>query len=316
LPTSGTKATAAEIEERKTAPTYLWSTFSNYNSQVDLCAPGERIYLDYFRPRDGSGTYAAGRLVNGTSFASPLVAGLAATLLAVKPDLTPSLVEELLTTTAKDLRYSRTASGYTKDGLNYGGTDAKLIGRDPYYGAGLPQINSALAVLNDAKNVKHCTTKTIPVQTYTGKKLTPQFAVRILGNSKALSLGTDYMLTYSNNKAIGKASVTISGIGGYTGSKKITFTIVPKKPNVKLKSALRAFTAKWSKSLGATRYQLRYCRGKQSWKTVTLAANKRSRLSSGLLRKTKYTVQMRAYRTVGGKRYYSGWSKAKTIRTK
>ncbi|WP_051545263.1 CehA/McbA family metallohydrolase [Butyrivibrio sp. MC2021] len=41
-----------------------------------------------------------------------------------------------------------------------------------------------------------------------------------------LTLGKDYELEYSNNFEVGKATVTVVGIGGYYGSKKLTYKIV------------------------------------------------------------------------------------------
>ncbi|MDC7287309.1 leucine-rich repeat domain-containing protein [Blautia schinkii] len=64
-------------------------------------------------------------------------------------------------------------------------------------------------------------------QVYTGKNLTPSVTVKVGG--KTLKNKTDYTLSYKNNKAIGKATVTITGKGNYTGTVKKTFNIIPKK---------------------------------------------------------------------------------------
>jgi len=60
---------------------------------------------------------------------------------------------------------------------------------------------------------------------YTGSAITPEIAV-FLGEN-ALIKGTDYTVAYSNNTAIGTATVTITGMGNYTGTKTVTFEIVP-----------------------------------------------------------------------------------------
>jgi subtilisin family serine protease len=57
------------------------SDFSNYGSSVDIWAPGEEIHI---MPEPGSPN---GRLMGGTSFASPLTAGVAALMFAVNPNL-------------------------------------------------------------------------------------------------------------------------------------------------------------------------------------------------------------------------------------
>ncbi len=45
---------------------------------------------------------------------------------------------------------------------------------------------------------------------------------------KTLAEGTDYTLTYSKNKNVGTAKVVVTGKGGYSGTKSITFKIVGK----------------------------------------------------------------------------------------
>lgn len=59
---------------------------------------------------------------------------------------------------------------------------------------------------------------------YTGKKLVQKKLTVKLGGKK-LKNGTDYTVTYKNNKKVGKATVTIKGKGNYTGSKKAAFRI-------------------------------------------------------------------------------------------
>ncbi len=56
-------------------------------------------------------------------------------------------------------------------------------------------------------------------KTYNGKQITP--SARITG----LKADTDYRVTYGTNTNAGTGSITITGIGSYTGSKTYTFTI-------------------------------------------------------------------------------------------
>jgi hypothetical protein len=66
----------------------------------------------------------------------------------------------------------------------------------------------------------------IPDQVYTGAAITPNVVIK--DGQKTLVKGTDYVLTYSNNKEIGKATVTIQGKGNYSDTKDVYFNIVAK----------------------------------------------------------------------------------------
>ena len=66
-------------------------------------------------------------------------------------------------------------------------------------------------------------TVTVAQATYTGSALTP--AVTVTFDGKALTAGRDYTVAYSNNTAAGTATVTITGIGQYKGTKATQFTI-------------------------------------------------------------------------------------------
>ena len=68
--------------------------------------------------------------------------------------------------------------------------------------------------------------------TYSGAELKPTVRVYINRDVQAdeqLIENTDYTVTYSDNINAGTATATITGIGAYSGSKNITFTIEPKK---------------------------------------------------------------------------------------
>lgn len=157
-------------------------------------------------------------------------------------------------------------------------------------------------------------------KTYTGKNLTQSPLVKLGNNS--LKAGTDYKLSYKNNKAIGKATVTITGIGGYTGTVTRTFLVNPKGTSLtKVTRAKKGFTVKWKKQATQTSgYQIQYSTTsnfKSGNKTVTIAKNKTlSKKVSKLPAKKKYYVRVRTYKTVKGVKYYSGWSKVKAVTTK
>ena len=62
-------------------------------------------------------------------------------------------------------------------------------------------------------------------QPYTGAEVTPELSLTY--NGMTLQEGTDYTVVFSNNTAVGTASVKITGKGNYSGSKTVTFAITP-----------------------------------------------------------------------------------------
>ena len=68
--------------------------------------------------------------------------------------------------------------------------------------------------------------------TYSGAELKPTVKVyinKVLQDDEQLIENTDYIVSYSDNINAGTATVTITGIGAYSGTKNVTFTIEPKK---------------------------------------------------------------------------------------
>lgn len=78
------------------------ASFSNFSSLIAFSAPGQTIFsTDRSGPDGYTGTDWA--IVDGTSFASPMAAGVAALILSVRPTLTPDEVEWIMEDTALDL---------------------------------------------------------------------------------------------------------------------------------------------------------------------------------------------------------------------
>ncbi len=72
-------------------------------------------------------------------------------------------------------------------------------------------------------SVANATITTIPDQTYTGYAICPSLTV--YSNNGWLREGTDYTVSYTNNVNIGTATVVITGIGRYSGTKTVNFRI-------------------------------------------------------------------------------------------
>ncbi len=165
--------------------------------------------------------------------------------------------------------------------------------------------------------------------TYTGKIITPPAYLYYYNsnyNEFTLRKGTDYKLTYTNNLNVGTAKATATGIGNYAKSSSRTFTIIPKGTSLsKLTAQKKAFTVKWKKQaakMSKSRingYQIRYSTKSSMAKAKSVKVKgyaKTSKKISKLKKKTKYYVQIRTYKTVSGKTYYSKWSAKKTVKTR
>jgi len=100
-----------------TTATDTLASWSNYGKPIDMVAPGENVMTTYL-----GGGYASG---SGTSFASPITAGLAALIFSVNPGLAPVEVERVLKSTCRDLG---------------------VAGDDNLYGAGMIQADAAVVL--------------------------------------------------------------------------------------------------------------------------------------------------------------------------
>lgn len=65
------------------------------------------------------------------------------------------------------------------------------------------------------------------LQPYTGSQICPEVKLTMDKGATTLREGTDYTLSYDTNTKAGKGTIIITGMGGYTGTVKKTFTIQP-----------------------------------------------------------------------------------------
>ena len=86
-----------------------------------------------------------------------------------------------------------------------------------------PKEEKTTEIINDMQDISNAIISSVADQVYTGYPLTPEIIV-MLGENK-LENTVDYSVGYSDNTNIGTATITITGIGNYKGSKKITFKI-------------------------------------------------------------------------------------------
>lgn len=147
-----------------------------------------------------------------------------------------------------------------------------------------------------------------------GAKLTYQ------SDNKSVKVSKSGKVTIAKN-FVGKATITITAgaTEAYTKTvKRVTVTVNP--TGTTFRSVYNAKSQKlkayWKKNSSISGYQLQYGTSKQftNCKTVTLKSAKytgavRTKLSKG---KTYY-IRIRTYKKVGGKTYYSAWSKTRQV---
>jgi hypothetical protein len=155
--------------------------------------------------------------------------------------------------------------------------------------------------------------------TYTGKSITPTVTVKY--GKTTLKKGTDYTVSYKNNTKTGKATVTITGKGKYSGTKTVTYIIVPKKATVSSakSSKTKTVTVKWKKDSQATGYELIYSTNSKFKSAKKVAIAKNSTVTKTITKLTKgktYYVKVRAYKTISGKKYYGAYSAVKSVKCK
>lgn len=123
--------------------------FSNYGN-VDVVAPGMRINSTLCNCNGYNGTYS-GDSWNGTSMASPHVAGTIALLLQAHPELNPAQVQHILETTAQNLG---------------------VAGRDQLFGSGLVDAKNVTSKLQDRIELNGNFTGYLPILPSDGESIT------------------------------------------------------------------------------------------------------------------------------------------------
>ena len=203
--------------------------------------------------------------------------------------------------------YTVSYSNNTKVGT----ATVKITGKGNYTGS----FSKTFKIKN---NFKKATISGISNKSYTGKNITQSITVKY--NGKTLKNGTNYTVSYSNNKNIGTATVKIAGKGSYTGTITKAFKINPAKQEIqKLTAKSKAFFVDWAQKGSATGYEIQYATNSKftSAKKVTITNNKTDKTTvSKLSGKKKYYVRVRSYTTVKGTKYYGAWSASKSVTTK
>lgn len=180
-------------------------------------------------------------------------------------------------------------------------------------------VTSKIAKIKTVKLTKTSFTYNSKVQSPTASQ------VQVLDENGKVIPSTYYTVSRvktTDGRKVGKHAVKITFKGNFQGSNTRYYNIVPKGTAIKSVSAGKGtLKINWAKqSTQTTGYQIRLCKNNKftsgvkvytvkNYKTVTLNVKK-------LSRKTGYYIQIRTYKTVSGKHYFSGWSKSFGRKTK
>lgn len=196
--------------------------------------------------------------------------------------------------------------------VNCGTAKISIVGKGNYSGA----ITKEFAVV--ARGIDSVSVTVPKTAVYTGKKIEVKPVVKYINRN--LVYGKDYTLSYSKNKSIGNAVVTVTGKNNFAGSKSFTFSIIPKKVtgiNTR-KVTEKTVTIKWNKMSGISGYQIyrssSYDGTYKKVKTITTAKTAEYQ-NSKLEPQSEYYYKIRAYKIVNGKKYYSSFSSIKRVNT-
>ncbi|MCM1543940.1 MAG: fibronectin type III domain-containing protein [Ruminococcus sp.] len=154
--------------------------------------------------------------------------------------------------------------------------------------------------------------------TYDGKAKNPSVVVKD-SNGNTLKKGIDYTVSgeLSTDK-IGSHTIKVTLKGHYSGSKNLTYKIIPAKVNgVKVSSQTSSsINLTWASVIGADGYVIySYNSANKEYSRVS-SASKNSATVSKLKAGTTYKYSIRAYKKVNDKNVYSSYSSITTTTTK
>ena len=200
--------------------------------------------------------------------------------------------------------------------MNAGTATVFISGYGPYSGSISTTFAISKANLTKVKisGLKDCA--------YTGKTLRPAPVVKL--GSFTLKPGRDFIMSYRNNKNVGKAMMTFKGTGNFAGSKVCSFRIV--KAKQPMAAAGKTATVKWSKVKKSSQtvskakaFSIKKAKGNVTFKKVsgskkiTVASSGKVTVKKGLQRGT-YKIKVKV--TAKGNGSYKAGSKVLTLKVR
>ena len=204
---------------------------------------------------------------------------------------------------------------YTVDysnNYNPGTATITITGLGKYTGS---IVKTFKIVQNDISKISTITINTSKKQ-YTGSAIATDITLQ--DGNYTLIHNKDYIVSYSNNKNCGVATVTITGKGAYTGKIVKTFNIVPRRIRItSLKNTLlRCVAMKWERDSSVSGYEIYRSKSANSGFTNVKTVMSNSLTSHTFVAQAKgtYYYKIRSYVTVNGTKIYSDFSDVQMVK--
>lgn len=183
-----------------------------------------------------------------------------------------------------------------KNNVNVGTAEVIITGIGGYDGG----CSTTFTIIK--RSIIRCEFGGIVNKVYDGSATTQ--AITVKEGSRSLVLNQDYTIAYAGNAAPGIATITITGVGNYGGTKTIRYQIsVADMTKIRAKGSTNKVTLSWPAVAGAEGYAIYDANYKLIGKT-TGASYTHKNLSAV----TTYTYNVRPYVTVEKNTYYGDFS--------
>lgn len=179
---------------------------------------------------------------------------------------------------------------------NVGQASIKVTASDLSYNNYSGSITKTFTIVPQSLDAKMIYTSGVHSSyTYTGSAITPEPQVKYY--AKTLIKDTDYTLTYSNNVNAGTATITLKGIGNFTGEKTINFKIKAKQnsTNKIIKSTTQPSKKATSKTSTNTTIQIK----DDPEQNVQASTTEKKKITLTSLKKAKISKLLPAYGYTG-----------------
>lgn len=240
-------------------------------------------------------------------------------------NITAKVTGGTLSYKSSNSKISVSSTGKVKIAANYAGTATiTLTAGDSNYKTVTKTIKIKINKISNTVTASNFT------KSYSTKKQVFSIAAKRKGkgkityssNNKNVSVSSSGKITIKA-KFIGtvRISIKVAANGIYKETtRKITVTVNPAKTSISKVTNTKGkkILIRWKKNLSVTGYQIMYSTSKtfsSGNKTVNIKRNSvTSKIITGLTKGKRYYIRIRTYKTVSGKKYYSGWSLTKNIK--